>query len=339
MCGVGQAARAQIAIYSTCPQSKGVAGGEYPGRVTEVARWSEQAGCRGMFVYTDNGLLDPWVVAMHALSVTTTLRPLVAVQPLYMHPYTVAKLVASIAHLHGRAVDLNLVAGGSRNDLVALADGSPYEHRYERIVEYATIVTHLTTSAEPLTFGGRHYRVSDVRLTPPVPEALRPRLFVSGASQACLDAARTVGAVAVSPPRQAVDGEATGDGPERGVRVGIITRPEACQAWEAARARFPSPVNGGIDAALAERIAVTTDTRSGDGRNGDAEPNPYWRWPATAHGTHCPYLVGTHERVSVEIARYLARGVRTFIADTPLEPDDLLDVHRVVHTAAIGLRS
>ena len=32
-------------------------------RVIEVARWSEDTGCTGILVYTDNSLVDPWLVA------------------------------------------------------------------------------------------------------------------------------------------------------------------------------------------------------------------------------------------------------------------------------------
>ena len=39
--------------------------------------------------------------------------------------------------LHGRRLDVNLVAGGFRKDLLALADETPHDERYERPVEYA----------------------------------------------------------------------------------------------------------------------------------------------------------------------------------------------------------
>ena len=77
---------AQITIYSTCPQSKDLPRIEYAARVADVARWSDEAGCRGMLVYTDNSIVDPWVVAQHVIASTSSLRPLVAIQPAYMHP-------------------------------------------------------------------------------------------------------------------------------------------------------------------------------------------------------------------------------------------------------------
>src|SRR4051812_6858864 len=104
-----------VAIFSTCPQSKDVRPEDYVGRVKTVARWSEDAGCQGMLIYTDNGLVDPWLVAQVVLQATRRLVPLVAVQPVYMHPYAAAKMVATLASLHGRQIMVNLVAGGFRN--------------------------------------------------------------------------------------------------------------------------------------------------------------------------------------------------------------------------------
>src|SRR5713101_6031788 len=51
-----------IEVFSACPPIRGE-GGAYLQKVADVARWSEQSGCRGMLVYADNSLLDPWLVS------------------------------------------------------------------------------------------------------------------------------------------------------------------------------------------------------------------------------------------------------------------------------------
>src|ERR1700756_3922076 len=130
-----------LSIFTTCPSSRDVDPAGYRSAVRDVARWSEQAGCVGALVYADNGLVDPWLVAQLLITATERLAPLVAVQPVYMHPYTVAKLVSSLALLHGRRVDLNLIAGGFRNDLEALGEVTPHDRRYDRLREYATIIS------------------------------------------------------------------------------------------------------------------------------------------------------------------------------------------------------
>jgi len=86
-----------IEVFSTCPPSGGFPGDGYVRHVIDVARWSDEAECRGILVYADNSQVDPWLVSQIIVQNTKTLCPLVAVQPVYTHPYTVAKLVTSLA--------------------------------------------------------------------------------------------------------------------------------------------------------------------------------------------------------------------------------------------------
>ncbi|HET7298269.1 MAG TPA: LLM class flavin-dependent oxidoreductase, partial [Burkholderiales bacterium] len=133
----------RVQVFSTCPQSKDVPRDEYLQRVADVARWSEEAGCAGILVYTDNSIVDPWLTSQVILQSTATLAPLVATQPVYMHPYSVAKMIATLGFLYRRRLWLNMVAGGFKNDLVALNDDTPHDKRYTRLVEYTLIIRKL----------------------------------------------------------------------------------------------------------------------------------------------------------------------------------------------------
>ncbi|NDU79408.1 alkanesulfonate monooxygenase, partial [Actinomadura sp. DSM 109109] len=77
-----------VEVLSTCPQSKDADAETYLEESLRVARWSDEAGCSAMLVYTDNGLVDPWLLSQQVLEATTQLCPLIAIQPVYMHPYT-----------------------------------------------------------------------------------------------------------------------------------------------------------------------------------------------------------------------------------------------------------
>jgi alkanesulfonate monooxygenase len=87
--GVSRIGSGGVEVFSTCPPSKGREGAAYLQHVADVARWSEQAGCRGILVYSDNSLVDPWLVSQ-LIQATEALCPLVAVQPVYMHPHSAA---------------------------------------------------------------------------------------------------------------------------------------------------------------------------------------------------------------------------------------------------------
>ena len=314
-----------IEVFSTCPPSSGFEPGAYLQEVVRVARWSEGAGCRGILVYSDNSLVDPWLVSQVIVESTRSLCPLVAVQPIYMHPYTVAKMVATFAHLHGRRIYLNMVAGGFKNDLEALNDPTPHDARYRRLIEYTTIIQRLLSSPAPFTFAGDFCRVEKLRLTPSLPPALFPGIFVSGSSEAGMGAARVLGATAIEYPKPAGECGATppADDLPRGIRVGIIARALEGDAWGLARARFPEDRKGQLTRQLATKVSDSVWHGQLSRLPADGGEGPYWMVPFQNYKTMCPYLVGSYDRVSAELERYTALGYRSFILDVPKEPDEL----------------
>jgi len=312
----------EIAIFSTCPASAGLEPAVFRRRVVEVARWSERQRCRGILVYTDNSLLDPWLVAGLIVESTASLVPLVAVQPAYMHPYTVAKMVTSFGALHGRAVHLNMVAGGFTNDLRALGDMTPHDRRYDRLREYTTIIK-LLLGGQTVTFKGDFYQVERLRLAPPLAPELMPLIWISASSPAGLAVARALDAVLVRYPT-ATDDTTAGDDHDaamQAVRVGIVARADDDEAWRVAHARFPEDRAGQIAHTLAVRAS---DSVWHEKLSRPApEATPYWLVPFHNYKTFCPYLVGAYERVAAELVRHLRHGVNAFILDVPSDEDDL----------------
>ena len=319
-----------IDVFSTCPPSTDETQRMYSTRVRDIARWSEQAGCRGILVYTDNRLLDPWLVARLVIDSTEQLCPLVAVQPVYMHPYAVAKLVSSFAYLHERRVYLNMVAGGFVNDLKALADETDHDDRYRRLVEYTTIVMALLRGEGACSFAGEFYRVENLVLRPRIPPEFLPGVFVSGSSPAGLAAARALDATAVKYPERLANEPAAERDPRTrvGIRIGIFARPTTEEAWEGALARFPESRKGQITHGLAMRVTDSSWHRqlSELGKERHSESHPYWLGPFENYKTFCPYLVGSYSRVGEELRRYIALGFQTFILDVPHEEEDFVHI-------------
>jgi len=315
-----------IDVFSTCPQSSQVDKAHYLKSVADVARWSEQYGCKGMLIYTDNSIVDPWLVAQQAIQRTQSLCPLVAVQPVYMHPYTVAKMVASLGYLHDRRIFLNMVAGGFKNDLNALNDPTPHDKRYERMIEYVTIIKRLLTSTDAVSFEGAFYKVDKLRMTPPVPPELFPGIFVSGSSDAGLTAAKAMGATAIKYPKppDEYEKESPDDRSiDSGIRVGIIARDNEEEAWKVAHERFPVDRKGQLMRQLAEKVSDSVWHKQLAKLGAIQENNPYWLVPFENYKTNCPYLVGSYKTVAEELARYIGIGFRTFILDIPPSEEEL----------------
>ncbi len=315
-----------LEIFATCSQSSQVSKDKYFKNVIDVAQWSEKYGCKGILVYTDNSLVDPWLVSQVIIENTDALCPLVAIQPVYMHPYTAAKMAASYGYLYNRRIYLNMLAGGFKNDLLALNDPTPHDRRYDRMIEYVEIMKQLLAGSAPVTFNGEFYIVDKLKMTPPLPPELFPGILVSGSSEAGLAAAKTVGAVAVKYPKP--PGEYEKDGPENeigsGVRVGIITREDEDEAWRIAHERFPSgDRKGELAHQLAMKVSDSLWHKQLSELGETSDNNPYWLVPFQHYKTFCPYLVGSYSKVSAELARYIDLGFATFILDIPPDEEEM----------------
>jgi alkanesulfonate monooxygenase len=195
------------------------------------------------------------------------------------------------------------------------------------LVEYTTIIKSLLADPGPVTYHGEFYRVHNLRLTPAVPPDLFPGITVSGSSSAGAAAARALGAIAVQYPRSAGDYESSYDviSEDPGIRIGVIARVNADDAWDVAWQRFPDDRLG----QLTHQLAMKTSDSSWHAQLSRlaSEPQPipptYWLHPFENYKTFCPYLVGSYEAVGSELARYMRVGFSTFILDIPQSQDDL----------------
>jgi alkanesulfonate monooxygenase len=336
-------------VYSTCPPSYGQKDfRRYKKSVIRAAQWSEDAGCEGMLIYTDNQMIDPWLIAQLVIGNTFHLSPLVALQPVYMHPFSAAKMVSSLSALYKRRVDLNLVAGGFRNDLIALNDPTPHDARYERLAEYAKIMLDLLRHQSPATFEGRFYQVHNLTLHPALAAEMTPRVLMSGSSPAGLNSARAIGAIPVQypepPEHYAIpDGKPLGG---HGLRIGIIARPDEEEAWRVALDRFPEDRQGQITHNLAlkvsdsvwhQRLAELGQENAQQPSTNMAGRNPYWLGPYENYKTFCPYLVGNYESVARALSGYLSAGYDTFILDIPALEEEFDHMRTAFQMAARGV--
>lgn len=340
-----------LEVFTTAPQSKDWNKGEYARRLESVARWSEEAGCKGILVYTDNSIADPWLVGQIIIQSTERLCPLIAIQPAYLHPYSAAKMVSTYGYLHNRRVYMNMVAGGFTNDLAALNDRTPHDRRYDRLVEYSLIIKQLLANNGPVSFKGEFYHTENLSLAPTLPSELSPGIFISGSSDAGLQAARACGAVAIQYPQPVADYEKSPPPADLacGIRIGIVAREHADQAWGVALDRFPADRKGQLTHQLAVKLSdsvwrkqLSNMATQIAGESDDAtpdEPNPYWLGPFQNYKTNCPYLVGSYERVGQELASYRAVGYNTLILDIPPTQEELGHINLVLSRAAEKTRN
>jgi len=310
-----QLADAAIEVFTISPRTTNQV--LYWKDIQTVTRLSQKYDCTGVLIFTGNDVyVDPWIVAHQVMNETETLSPLVAVNPIYMHPFTAAKMISSLAYLYKRKVYLNLVTGTALSYLEALGDGLSHDERYDRLQEYAQIISLLLRGPGLVDFTGKHYQVSNLLLLPAVPESLFPGFLVAGQSEAAQRICATVDGIGMQMLKpqleQAIDGQ-------RGIHFGIVTRDTDQKAWEAAKRLYPEDEEG---QEILEFSMGNTDSvwkRHLKGISDDTKPLPpnYWLTPFRNLKADCPYIIGDYEYVASLLVKLIERGIRTFILEIP----------------------
>jgi len=328
----------KIDLFTTTPQSVEFDRYQFLNELKRISRQSEKYGYKGILVYSDNRLADPWMMTGIILAETTHLLPMIALQPMYMHPYTVAKKIASIGLIYDRPIALNLVAGGFVNDLRSMGDHTPHDKRYERLAEYAEIIQLLLTSDKGVTYNGEFYNIKNLRLEPNLPENLQPEYYLSGSSDMARKTAARLGARLIEYPEPTAEyvksGRTNGNG-VRGIRVGVLARDTREKAWSDALLRYPKARSGELSHQMAKKTSDSEWHKTLAGQNGYdlSEKSVYWLGPFKHYHTFCPYLVGDYKEVARELSGYLQSGCTTCILDIPVSEIDLKSTLQVFDRA------
>jgi alkanesulfonate monooxygenase len=270
-----------------------------------------------------------------------TLEPLIAVNPIYMHPFTAAKMISSFAYLHQRKVWLNLVTGAALTYLDSFYDDLSHDDRYERLLEYALLIDELLAGKGLTCFNGRFYKVTDLQVIPKMPESLRPGYLLAGQSDAARRAASRLNACGMRMLQPELQHQLDG---ARGIHFGVITRSTRDQAWEVARSWFPQDDEGQmmLDLSMQNTDSVWKRKMKLLSEDDRLRGNGYWLQPFRNFKADCPYLVGAHSEVADIIAQLIIHGVDTFILDLPAKEQEFehaLAAFRLAHQRLIASSS
>lgn len=133
------------------------------------------------------------VAISHALlAATEKLRVIAAILPGPWHPAVLAKQIATIDHLTGGRIAVNIVSGWFRGEFHAI--GEPWlEHdeRYRRSEEFIEVLKGIWTQ-DAFSYQGDFYRFHDYSLKPRPLQQPHPEIFQGGSSRAARDMAARV---------------------------------------------------------------------------------------------------------------------------------------------------
>jgi alkanesulfonate monooxygenase len=304
---------------------------------TELARIAEDHGWAGALIGTGWGRPDTFTVATAIAARTARFQPLVAIRPGYWQPAHFASAAATLDHLSGGRLLVNIVSG--QDSLAAYGDTEGDQaQRYARTREFLQIIRRLWTE-DDVTFRGEHFWVegSTVRPRPYGAEVGRhPRLYFGGASAAAEQVSAAEADVQLF-WGEPLDGIAERIGRltaltasvgrvhaplEFGLRITTLVRDTTEEAWREAEAKVAA-------------MARATGTSRGDGRRrnavgqqrllalaerGEVLDSCLYTAPGKfgGGGAGTTWLVGSHDEVAAALRKYADLGITHFVlSDTP----------------------
>jgi alkanesulfonate monooxygenase len=299
------------------------------GYLGQIARAAEQLGFEGALTPAGSWCEDAWLTTAMLAGVTERLKFLVAFRPGFIAPTLAAHQAATFQRLSGGRLLLNVVTGGESAEQRAYGDFLDKERRYERTAEFLDIVARLWRG-ETVTVTGSHLRVEGARLARR-PEPV-PAVYFGGSSHAAGPVAARYADVYLTwgePPHavgtklrwiEALAAKEERTPPRFGIRLHVITRDSAQEAWRAAD-RLIEQVDDATVAAVQEGLARSESEgqrrmrdlhHGGDRRALTVSPN-LWAGVGLVRGGAGTALVGSHAEVADRIEEYAALGISEFI--------------------------
>src|SRR5580693_9113948 len=311
-------------------------------RSVTLARMTEDHGWGGALFGTSWGRPDTFTVATAIAARTTTFKPLIAIRPGYWRPAHFASAAATLDHLTGGRVLVNIVSG--HDNLAAYGDHeADRSARYGRTKEFLQIVRALWTR-ENVTYRGDHFQVEGSTVVPRpygAADGRHPRLYFGGASPEAEAVSATEADV------QLFWGEPLDDIAERvgrlraltgklgrdlaplefGLRITTVVRETSEEAWQVAEDRVAQMASGvGLPRLHSHRAsnAVGQDRLVALAERGDVLDSCLYTAPGKVGGggAATTWLVGSYDEVAAALRKYAGLGITHFIlSDAPYKTE------------------
>ena len=159
-----------------------------------LARATEELGFEALFrsdhygqvlAQEESGALDAWATLAALAAVTSRIRLGTLVSPAtFRHPSVLAKNAVTVDHVSGGRVEVGL--GAAWNEAEHTRYGFPFPPLRERMDVFAEQleILHRQWAAEPFSFEGEHYRLTDSDPRPKAVQSPHPNLIVGGSGRA-----------------------------------------------------------------------------------------------------------------------------------------------------------
>ncbi|CAK7259665.1 FMNH2-dependent alkanesulfonate monooxygenase [Shinella yambaruensis] len=302
-----------------------------PGYFREIAVAADRLGYSGVLIPVGAACEESFVLAADLAARTEKLKFLVAIRPGTATPAYYARLASTLDRVSNGRLLLNIVVGGSAQELAGDGIFLPHDERYDHAAEFIQVFNELIETGRS-TLDGKYIKAIDAKLGLPPVQQPRPPIYFGGSSDAAIDFAGGIVDKYLTwgePPAQVAEkiaharkaAAAKGREATFGIRLHFIVRETDEEAWEAAD-RLISKLS---DEAIASAQAVLTKNSDSvgqarmvalhNGRRDKLEVSPnLWAGIGLVRSGAGTALVGSPKTVAARLREYQALGIDTVIA-------------------------
>ncbi|MBB4063848.1 FMNH2-dependent alkanesulfonate monooxygenase [Gellertiella hungarica] len=302
-----------------------------PAYLKEIAVAADRLGYSGVLIPVGVACEESFVLAGHLAAYTEKLKFLVAIRPGTASPAYYARLAATLDRVSNGRLLLNIVVGGSAQELAGDGVFLPHDERYDHAQEFFQVFNDLLEKGHG-HLDGKYIKAHDARLGFPPVQAPRPPLYFGGSSDAAIDFAGGLVDTYLTwgePPAQVAEkvaavrkaAAARGRSVNFGIRLHFIVRETDEAAWAAADELISKLSDEAIEAAQdvfrkqSDSVGQARMVALHNGRRDRLEVSPnLWAGIGLVRSGAGTALVGSPKTVAARLREYQALGIDTVVA-------------------------
>lgn len=302
-----------------------------PAYFREIATAVDRLGYSGVLIPVGAACEESFVLAANLAAYTQRLKFLVAIRPGTATPAHYARLASTLDRVTNGRLLLNIVVGGSAQELAGDGIFLQHDERYDHAAEFFKVFNELMTTGRS-NLDGKYIKAIDPKLVLPPIQEPSPPLYFGGSSDAAIEFASGMIDKYLTwgePPAQVAEkialvrkaAASRGRDVSFGIRLHFIVRESDEEAWAEAD-RLISKLSDEAIASAQETLTRMSDSVGQarmvslhNGRRDKLEVSPnLWAGIGLVRSGAGTALVGSPRTVAKRLKEYQDLGIDTVIA-------------------------
>lgn len=271
---------------------------------------------------------DPIILGQAGMEMDQGFNPLIAINPLYIHPVDAAKKLASLASLYPNEIAVNLVTGSFFNEMKSVGDNLSFSERSQRLLDFYQCLK-LLLEGRSVTFESSYYELTGAEIYPKIQQQ-KFKYFVSGTLASALQTDPQVYYLKNIKPLAEQPGS---EFPNSGLALGLCVRKTKEEALRAVKELYPEDRRGEMlfNIALVNQETPWNEWLKVNGEKYAKNPD-YYLEPMKNYWSAAPFIVDSYEGASLKLKKYHSLGYSFFVLDYKVEEGDhIAEVLRHFH--------